>query len=138
MAAGSGLSPEAIEARKPFQDLMGRMHSEESFTSRQYAAHALAQMLVSDVREDSRTFALGLDYFRENDPSDTLVALGENAESLEDVVTLQLVLSCITNLAARDGTLGGGRKVCTPLSRAGMPPPPRSSALGVQDNPLSS
>jgi len=110
-AEGAQESGRGNEYRKPFEELLHKLDPSEEFTTRQYAAHALAQMLVRDVRKDSAEFQLGLEYFRENDPAPSIVALGKQAEETNDVITLQLVCSCITNLAAGDGQLMGGREV---------------------------
>eukprot|EP00966_Prymnesium_polylepis_P219932 5087908-Prymnesium_polylepis.1 len=111
VASPRGEDDARLAHRRPFELLMQQMDPSRPFTERQYAAHALAHMLVRDVRQDSREFQSGLDYFRENDPSSALVDLGKYAEERDDVITLQLVCSCITNLAARDGTLTGGRDI---------------------------
>lgn len=105
------------DCRQPFEKLMRKLHPHEEFTTRQYAAHALAQMLVRDVRKDSPEFQAGLEYFRENDPSPSIISLGKKAEEMNDVITLQLVCSCITNLAAGDGGLMGGREVGAFIAR---------------------
>eukprot|EP00327_Prymnesium_parvum_P050988 CAMPEP_0205896898 /NCGR_PEP_ID=MMETSP1083-20121108/25206_1 /ASSEMBLY_ACC=CAM_ASM_000430 /TAXON_ID=97485 /ORGANISM="Prymnesium parvum, Strain Texoma1" /LENGTH=933 /DNA_ID=CAMNT_0053262015 /DNA_START=203 /DNA_END=3008 /DNA_ORIENTATION=- len=116
-AEGAQESGRGNEYRKPFEELLHKLDPSEEFTTRQYAAHALAQMLVRDVRKDSAEFQLGLEYFRENDPAPSIVALGKQAEETNDVITLQLVCSCITNLAAGDGQLMGGREECGLIAR---------------------
>ena len=63
---------------------------------RQKAAHELATLLA---QQDSPVLAPLLEFLQQNNPTQDLLDLAYTAEGQADTFTLQLVLSCFTNLS---------------------------------------
>jgi len=99
----------------PVEALVAQLRGEESsYAVRQRSAHALAALLA---REDTSDLLAGLEYLLANSPVQPLVRLAVEAERTCDVLTQQLVLSCLANLAAREVPIIDGNTVGQLLSR---------------------
>ena len=88
--------------------VLQQLHPDNTFRVRQRAAHTLAALLACDEPEQAL-----LQQLQVHNPMHELVALGVESEERNDALTLQLVFSCIANLAARrvpviDGSAVGG------------------------------
>lgn len=80
------------------EPLLSKLDDGNPFRVRQRGAHALAALLA---HEDTPALLASVEHLRKNSPVPRLVRLGAEAEVSSDGLTLQLVCSCLANLAAR-------------------------------------
>ena len=92
--------------------VLQQLHPDNTFRVRQRAAHTLAALLACNEPEQAL-----LQHLQVHSPVCELVALGVDSEERNDALTLQLVFSCIANLAARRVPLIDGSAVGELIAR---------------------